>query len=189
MNGARSTSADTAAGFASGLTAWFARRAADQRTLWAHLRGRWYAYLPAALAWLVAHHYLLFNLTASLAYHVVWLHPFGTDFARGDLIVYRYAGEELMHLKKGQRFFKRIVGLPGDRVSVEGRRVLINDIDVGFARQYTLEGHRLEPPPPGVIPAKYFYVQGTHEMSFDSRYRASGLVHVNQIIGKVEVIF
>jgi len=120
---------------------------------------------------------------------VVWLHRGTTDFARGDLVVYRYEGEELMHLRKGQRFFKRIVGLPGDRISVEDRRVLVNGTDVGIAKQYTLEGKRLEPLVPGVIPLDYFYVQGTHEMSFDSRYRESGLVHASQIIGKVDVIF
>ena len=39
-----------------------------------------------------------------------------------------------MQLKKGQRFFKRIAGVAGDRVSVEDRRVLINGADVGIAR-------------------------------------------------------
>ena len=107
----------------------------------------------------------------------------------GDLIVYRFDGDELMHLKKGQRFFKRIMGMPGDQVSVEGRRVLVNDLEVGIARRYTLDGHRLEPLAPGVIPHGYYYVQGTHEMSFDSRYRQSGLVHSSQIIGTVHVIF
>ena len=173
----------------NGGSAWLAHCTADQRALWVHLRKRWYAYLPAVLAWLVAQHYLLFNWTASLPYYVVWLHPSTTTFARGDLIVYRYAGEELMHLKKGQRFFKRIVGLPGDRISVEDRRVRVNGTDVGVAKQYTLDGHRLEPLVPGLIPLDCFYVQGTHEMSFDSRYRESGLVHVSQIIGKVDVIF
>jgi conjugal transfer pilin signal peptidase TrbI len=173
----------------SAASAWLARRAADQRALWAHLCKRWYAYPPLVLAWLVAQHYLLFNWTASLPYHVVWLHRGTTHFARGDLIVYRYEGQELMHLKRGQRFFKRIVGLSGDEVSVEDRRVLVNGIDVGTAKRYTLDGHRLEPLSPGPIPPDYFYVQGTHEMSFDSRYGESGLVHVRQIIGKVDVIF
>ena len=171
------------------LGAWLACRAADQRALWAHFVRRWYAYLPAALAWLVAQHYLLFNWTASLPYHVVWLHRGTTDLARGDLIVYRYEGDELMHLKKGQRFFKRIAGLPGDNVTVDERRVLVNGADVGIAKQYTLDGHRLDTLPPGLIPPGYFYVQGTHEMSFDSRYRESGLVQAGQIICKVDAIF
>jgi conjugal transfer pilin signal peptidase TrbI len=176
-------------GSSNALGAWLARRAGDQRALWAHLVRRWYAYLPGVLAWLLAQHYLLFNWTASLPYHVVWLHRGATDFARGDLIVYRYEGEELMHLKKGQRFFKRIAGLPGDKVAVEQRRVLVNGTDVGIAKQYMLDGHRLAPVAPGLIPPGYFYVQGTHEMSFDSRYRQSGLVRASQIIGKVDAIF
>ena len=172
----------------SALAAWFSRRAADQRALWTHLHGRWYVYLPLALAWVLAQHYVLFNWTRSLPYSVVWLDSTPT-LARGDLIVYRYDGAELMYLKKGQRFFKRIVGVSGDRVSVEDRRVLVNGTDVGIAKRYTLDGHRLEPLASGVIRADYFYVQGTHEMSFDSRYRESGLVHVSQVIGKVHVIF
>jgi conjugal transfer pilin signal peptidase TrbI len=167
---------------------WFERRAADQRALWMHLGRRWYLYLPLLLAWAVAQHYLLFNWSRSLPYFVVWLEPTPT-FARGDLIVYRFEGAELMQLRKGQRFFKRIVGVGGDRVSVEDRRVLVNVTDVGIAKQYTLDGHRLEPLAPGVIPAGFFYVQGTHEMSFDSRYRQSGLVRASQIVGKVHVIF
>lgn len=185
---AMTTSAHSGLTSASAVHRWFARRGQDQRALWAHVWRRWYVYLPLALAWAIAQHYLLFNWTRSLPYSVVWLDPTPT-LARGDLIVYRFDGVELMHLKNGQRFFKRIVGVAGDRVSVEGRRVLINDADVGIAKQYTLDGHRLEPLQPGVIPADYYYVQGTHEMSFDSRYRESGLVHVSQIIGKVHVIF
>ena len=184
----RATGMSPQAALPCALSRWFLRRAADQRALWAHLRRRWYVYLPLLLAWSVAQHYLLFNWTRSLPYSVVWLDPTPT-LARGDLIVYRFDGAELMHLKKGQRFFKRIVGVAGDRVSVEDRRVLINGADVGIAKQYTLDGYHLEPLAPGVIPAGYFYVQGTHEMSFDSRYRASGLVHVSQIIGKVQVVF
>ena len=41
----------------------------------------------------------------------------------------------------------------------------------------------------GLIDAGQFYVQGTHEMSFDSRYRVNGLVRREQIIGKATVIF
>jgi conjugal transfer pilin signal peptidase TrbI len=107
----------------------------------------------------------------------------------GDLVVYRFDGDELMHVRKGQRFFKRVVGKPGDRVSVEGRRVLVNGVEVGIAKHYTRDGHRLEPIAAGVIPQGHYYVQGTHEMSFDSRYRASGLVHASQIIGTAHVIF
>ena len=182
------TPGHTALAPGSAFKAWVARRAGDQRALWTHLHRRWYFYLPFALAFLVAQHFLLFNFTKSLPYSAVWLDRASTPM-RGDLIVYRFDGRELMHLKKGQRFFKRIVGMPGDQVIVEGRRVLVNDVEVGIVKQYTLDGHRLEPLAPGAIPHGYYYVQGTHEMSFDSRYRESGLVRSSQIIGTVHVIF
>jgi conjugal transfer pilin signal peptidase TrbI len=172
----------------SPLKAWLTRRDTDLRALWVHLHRRWYFYLPGALAFVVAQHFLLFNITQSLPYVVVWLDRAATPM-RGDLVVYRFEGEELMQVRKGQRFFKRIVGMPGDQVSVEGRRVLVNGSEVGSAKQMTLDGHRLEPLAAGVIPPGYYYVQGTHAMSFDSRYRASGLVHASQILGTAHVIF
>ena len=121
-------------------------------------------YLPFALLLWAAQHYLLFNLTPSLPYSVVWLDR-DRPPSRGDLIVFRFEGEELMQLRKGQRFFKRIVGLPGDAVSVDGRRVLVNGTDVGVAKQYTRDGHRLEPIAAGVIPPGTYYVQGTHAIA------------------------
>jgi conjugal transfer pilin signal peptidase TrbI len=40
-----------------------------------------------------------------------------------------------------------------------------------------------------VIPPGYYYVQGTSPDSFDSRYRESGLVRADQVIGKVIPLF
>lgn len=167
---------------------WLARRRADQKALWLHFRRRWYGYLPLVIAWLAANHYLYFNWTASLPYHVVWLER-GAIPQRGDLIVYRFKGEELMFLKHGQRFFKRVAGMPGDVVTVNDRVVFVNGLAVGIAKRYTLDGHYLDPIAPGVVPPGHVYGQGTHEMSFDSRYRQSGLVSMDQIIGRAHVIF
>ena len=121
---------------------------------------RWYVYLPLRTR-LGASPSTTSSSTGPEPPLLRGLARLGRNFARGDLIVYRFDGEELMYLKKGQRFFKRIVGVAGDRVSIEGRRVLINGADVGIAKQYTLDGHRLEPLEPGVIPPDYYYVQGT----------------------------
>ena len=108
---------------------------------------------------------------------------------RGDLVVFRFEGGEFANHFKGQRFFKRIAGVAGDEITLQGRNIFINGAAVGFARSRTLDGTTLEAIAPGVIPADRFYVQGTHEMSFDSRYRVNGLVRRDQIIGKATVIF
>ena len=76
-----------------------------------------------------------------------------------------------------------------DEITLQGRNIFINGAPVGFARSRTLNGTMLEIVEPGLIPPNRFYVQGTHEMSFDSRYRVNGLVRSDQIIGKATVIF
>ena len=40
-----------------------------------------------------------------------------------------------------------------------------------------------------VIPLGHYYVQGTGPDSFDSRYRASGLVRADQVLGTVLPLF
>ena len=40
-----------------------------------------------------------------------------------------------------------------------------------------------------MIPPGHYYVQGTSTDSFDSRYRASGLVRAEQVLGTVLPLF
>jgi conjugal transfer pilin signal peptidase TrbI len=68
--------------------------------------------------------------------------------ARGDLIVYAFDGEaaerDYPGLKR-QPFFKRIVGVAGDVVTVDGRDVFINGLHVGRAKTHTFDRRPLEP--------------------------------------------
>lgn len=164
------------------------RCVAQQRALWRYFTRHWYAYVPFAFFYLWALDHIGINWTPSLPYHVVYIER-QAALRRGDLIVFRFEGGEIAHHFKGQRFFKRIAGVAGDEITLQGRNVLVNGVPVGFARSRTLDGRALEAIEPGVIPADRFYVQGTHEMSFDSRYRVNGLVRADQIIGKATVIF
>lgn len=173
---------------ASAAPSWWSGRIAPQRALWKHFARHWYVYLPLALAYLWALDHIGINCTPSLPYHVVYVDE-RAPIGRGDLVVFRFEGGEIANHFKGQRFFKRIAGVAGDEISLQGRTVLINGVAVGFARSRTLDGATLDAIEPGVIPADRFYVQGTHEMSFDSRYRVNGLVRRDQIIGKATVIF
>ena len=164
------------------------RRIAEQRALWKHFGRHWYIYLPLLLVYLWALDHIGVNWTPSLPYHVVYIETH-VPVGRGDLVVFRFEGGEIANHLKGQRFFKRIAGVAGDEITLRGRNILINGAYVGFARSRTPDGTTLEAIEPGVIPADRFYVQGTHEMSFDSRYRVNGLVRRDQIIGKATVIF
>ena len=164
------------------------RRIAEQRALWRHFACRGYVYLPLLAVYLWALDHIGINWTPSLPYHLVYIEH-QAAVGRGDLVVFRFEGGELANHFKGQRFFKRIAGVAGDEITLQGRNIFINGAPVGFARSRTLDGTTLEAIAPGVIPADRFYVQGTHEMSFDSRYRVNGLVRSDQIIGKATVIF
>lgn len=135
---------------------------------------------------------ILFNWTASVPYTAA-LVQYGQrqPLKRGDFIVYTFDGDA-KHMYPGlraQSFFKQIRGVPGDRITVVGRQVFVNGLPVGFAKTVTFDRRPLDPIAETVIPPGYFYVQGTHFDSFDSRYRASGLVRADQVIGKVIPLF
>ncbi|MHB1333095.1 MAG: conjugative transfer signal peptidase TraF [Sulfuriferula sp.] len=135
---------------------------------------------------------ILFNWTPSVPYKVAVV-QYGSQqsLGRGDFVVYAFDGEaqRIYPGLRAQPFFKQIRGVPGDRVTVVGRQVFVNGQPVGFAKAYTFDRHPLDSIAETVIPPGYYYVQGTHPDSFDSRYRASGLVRANQVIGKVNPLF
>lgn len=164
-------------------------------------RRHWFAYTLAFTIWGLAfvrvfvHPVpcvpLLFNWTASMPYTIALVQVGQQPLARGDFIVYRFDGaaQTLYPGLRAQPFFKRIAGVPGDRVTVVGRQVFVNGCPAGFAKPFTFDHRPLEPIAATVIPPGYYYVQGSHPDSFDSRYRASGLVRADQVVGKVIPLF
>ena len=167
-----------------------------------HARAHWILYTLVFAIWGLAfarvfvdptpHLPILFNWTPSVPYKVAVV-QYGSQqsLGRGDLVVYAFDGEaqRIYPGLRAQPFFKQIRGVPGDRVTVVGRQVFVNSLPVGFAKACTFDRHPLDPIAETVIPPGYYYVQGTHPDSFDSRYRASGLVRANQVIGKVNPLF
>jgi conjugal transfer pilin signal peptidase TrbI len=169
----------------------------DLPGLLAHMRKRWYLYGPVFAVWAFAYTRLfvdptprlplLFNWTPSLPYHVAWMQPGTSKPQRGDLIVFRFdgPGQQRYPGLRGQPFFKRIAGLPGDVVAVQGRLVQVNGETIGLAKTHTFDRHPLAPIGPLVIPHGHYFVQGTAADSFDSRYSDSGLVRFEQVLGVV----
>lgn len=162
------------------------------QTLYGEWRRHWYVYASVAVIWTLAlfrllgdptlRSPLLFNWTSSLPYRVAWLLPSRGPLQRSDLIVYRFdSADQRLH---GQPFFKRVVGVPGDSISVDQRQVAINGVPVGRAKPMTQFQQPLTPIEPGTIPPDHYYVQGSHPDAFDSRYQESGLVRAEQVIGR-----
>ena len=82
-------------------------------------------------------------------------------------------------------YLKRVTGLPGERVVVDGkRRVFVNGALAGIAKRCALDGRPLDVIEPGVIPSGRYYVHAEHRDSHDSRYREIGLVPRERIRGR-----
>ena len=117
---------------------------------------RWYLYLPVFAVWAFAYARmfvdptprlpLLFNWTPSLPYHVAWMQSGAAPLQRGDLVVFRFEGAAQTRYPglRGQPFFKRVCGLPGDVVTVQDRIVQVNGASVGIAKT-----HAVRSPPAG----------------------------------------
>lgn len=171
---------------------------AGARLLRGDLHRHWYLFAILALCWVLAamrlfvHHMpvvpVLFNWTPSLPYRIVYVDYFDRTLGRGDLVVYSFEGRAAERDHPGlahQPFFKRVMGLPGDAVTVSDREVFVNGAPVGRAKTHTFDRRPLEPIEPIVIPPGFLYVQGTSPDSFDSRYRSSGLVRDADVKAKV----
>ncbi len=52
------------------------------------------------------------------------------EIKHGDVIVFRYPNNEHEPSKTGLHYIKRVVGLPGDKVDVDGRNLVINGEEV-----------------------------------------------------------
>lgn len=168
---------------------------------WRDLGWRWVLVLTVFIIWGFAYERLfidptprvplLFNWTGSLPYKVALIDYRTRELKRGDFVVFAFAGgaREQYPGLSGQPFFKIVRGLPGDQVSVSGRTVSVNGKQVGAAKTHAHDRRPLDPIAPGVIPPGHYYVQGTSPDSFDSRYRSSGLVRTDQVIGTVVPLF
>lgn len=166
-----------------------------------HMQVRWYLYLPVFAVWAFAYARVfidptprvpvLFNWTPSLPYSVALVQYGPHTLRRGDYVVFAFAGEAQTSYPglRGQPFFKIVRGMPGDAVTVDGRMVAINGEFVGQAKTHAHDRRPLQPIAATVIPPGHYYVQGTSPDSFDSRYRASGLVRAEQVLGTVVPLF
>lgn len=106
----------------------------------------------------------------------------GIKYTRGDIIVFQ---------KPGYRdFVKRIIGLPGEKVSIKSGHIFINqkELEEDYLMDvYTVGGDFINSNEIEIlIPENRFFVLGDNRMdSLDSRYTDIGLINKDWIKGKV----
>ena len=111
--------------------------------------------------------------------HYSW---FGNDLKRGDIITFDSELTTGLGMKK--ILVKRIIGLPGDRVSISEGKVYIN----GEAQEepYTKDSYTSTTMDEVTVPEGYIFVLGDNRQnSTDSRSPEVGFIDINRIRGKV----
>jgi signal peptidase I len=111
------------------------------------------------------------------------------DVDRGDIVIIDGKEENI-------RYVKRIIGLPGDKVSAESGKVYVNGKEM---EEPYLDGNEQEAEDMGMlltnefveieVPEDRYFVMGDNRLnSMDSR-NGLGLIEANRILGKSEFIF
>ena len=106
--------------------------------------------------------------------------PMGA-LGRGDVVIF----EPPEDLRASAPYLKRVLGVPGDAVSVSGDgTVSLNGEAVARAKPRALDGRVLVPVAPATIPPGHYYLHADHADSHDSRYAEIGLVPRERILGR-----
>ena len=153
-----------------------------------HVRRCWAAYSMLAIAALVFQHYFEFglNATKSLPNTLYLIHK-GESVKRGDYVAFRWQGGG--PYPAGVTFIKIVAGVPGDTVSRVDRAYFVNGNYVGTAKTHAKSGEPLELMETGVLQADEYYVHAPHPDSLDSRYRLTGWIPKDRIIGRAYALF
>lgn len=123
-----------------------------------------------------------FNATDSLPGFIYVVQAGELPASRGEAVAFRPAANRFY--PERMVFVKKVLGLPGDRVTRTGRDFFINGAYVATAKWRARSGEPLIPGPAGVIPAGAYFVWTPHPDSYDSRYEDIGWVPAERVVGR-----
>jgi conjugal transfer pilin signal peptidase TrbI len=150
-----------------------------------HGRRFWFAWVVAALAgnvWFFSKYQLGLNDGISLPWGI-YLVEKNSPFTKGDYVSFRWHGGG--PYQAGRVFAKRVAGIAGDQVMLDGQQVTINGQPVGLVKTVSKKGEPLTPTRTGTIPPGLYYMASAHPDSLDSRYALTGWISRDAIIGRV----
>lgn len=158
-------------------------------TLGSHVRRRWwlYALAGAGFAYCANHYRIALNMSDSLPESMYLVVLDSKPTAVGEFVAFEW--QRNTFYRRDWTFVKRVAGVAGQKVSVNGRQVFIDGKPVGYAKPRSLHGVPLSPIKEGVIPEGFVYAQAPHPDSLDSRYEVTGLIQTARVIGKAYAIF
>lgn len=133
----------------------------------------------ALSVWIQANYSLMFNRTGSLGNMAFWVTKGVLPTKVGEYIAFDPPANPYY----SQSFVKIIGGVAGDQINVKGDTHEVNGINLTVLTK-TKKGDPLYPGPVGLIPEGQYFVYGTHERSYDSRYQKIGLIPQEKVIGR-----
>lgn len=104
------------------------------------------------------------------------------DPQRGDVVIFLYPDNE------NEYFIKRVIGLPGETVTVKGGKVYIDDADEPLDESAYIKTTPVGDFGPYEVPeGAYFMMGDNRNNSMDSRYWNHKFVYRKKILGKAWV--
>ncbi len=116
---------------------------------------------------------LRINNTSSVPYRFFLKTPF-KNFARSHYVILRHSHSSLP-------LVKIIMGMSGDKITLEDQHVFVAGVDCGEIKEQSRSGFALTPIEETMIPHGFVYVYAPHEESFDSRYAEFGLIPIEEL--------
>lgn len=104
---------------------------------------------------------------------------------RGDIIIFKFPDDE------SEKYVKRVIGLPGERIRIEEGLIYIDDADTPLDEPYLKEEwERTTGPFEFNVPEDSYLVLGDNRNdSYDARYWTNTYVTKDEIIGKAYLIY
>lgn len=104
---------------------------------------------------------------------------------RGDIVIFRFPDDET------QKYVKRVIGLPGEKVTIEDAKIYINDSETPLKEDYLKETWTEATGPfEFEVPKDSYLVLGDNRNdSYDARYWDHTYVIKDKIIGKAYFIY
>lgn len=104
---------------------------------------------------------------------------------RGDIVIFKFPDDET------QKYVKRVIGLPGEKVTIEDGKIYINDATVPLKEDYLKETWTEATGPfEFEVPENSYLVLGDNRNdSYDARYWDHTYVSKDKIIGKAYFIY
>lgn len=156
--------------------------------LGAHVRRKWAIYVASAVlaVWTHQNYRIGINVSESLPDRIFVVALGERPSQPGQYVAFEWRRHEFYRYDR--LFTKMIVGVPGQAITVVDGAIYVDGTLVARAKRKTRRGLPLEPIEAGVIPQGHYFVLATHKDSLDSRYKVTGLVSEDRIVGRAYVL-